>query len=82
MQPVRAGIMGLEYRIEPQTAARMTCAPDHAQRRYSGDFIAWPGGAIFIGEGSSEISPHAHYAEAVGMPPDLRMPRICRVPAA
>lgn len=30
--------------------------------RYTGDFIAWPGGAMLIGQGSGPIAPHAHYA--------------------
>jgi len=49
--------------------------PSSAQRRISGDFIAWPGGAIFVGEGSSQISPHAHYAIqcVIGIPDGLRI---------
>jgi AraC family transcriptional regulator len=44
-------------------------------RRISGDFIAWPGGAIFVGEGSSQISPHAHYSIqcVIGLPQGLRL---------
>lgn len=44
-------------------------------RRISGDFIAWPGGAIFVGEGSSQIAPHAHYSIqcVFGLPDGLRL---------
>jgi AraC-like DNA-binding protein len=35
-----------------------TTGPSH----YQGDFVAWNGGAIFIGSGAGAISPHAHYA--------------------
>jgi AraC family transcriptional regulator len=32
-------------------------------RRYSGDFVAWPGGCGFLGEGGGgPIHPHSHYA--------------------
>lgn len=31
-------------------------------RPYSGDFVAWNGGALFIGEGGGCVDPHAHYA--------------------
>jgi AraC-like DNA-binding protein len=43
--------------------------------RISGDFIAWPGGAIFVGEGSSQIAPHAHYSIqcVFGLPDGLRL---------
>jgi AraC-like DNA-binding protein len=49
--------------------------PAAEPKRYSGDFIAWPGGAIFIGEGSSGISAHAHYAIqcVIGIPDGLRV---------
>jgi AraC-like DNA-binding protein len=30
--------------------------------RYQGDFVAWNGGAMFIGSGAGAIAPHAHYA--------------------
>lgn len=35
---------------------------DAAAPRYSGDFVAWNGGAIFIGEGGGSVDLHAHYA--------------------
>lgn len=42
---------------------------------YQGDFIAWPGGCVLIGEGSGSIAPHAHYAIqiAIGAPDGLRV---------
>ena len=30
--------------------------------RYQGDFVAWNGGAAFIGSGTGTVEPHAHYA--------------------
>lgn len=30
--------------------------------RYTGDFVAWTGGAMFIGSGGGTVHPHAHYA--------------------
>jgi AraC-like DNA-binding protein len=30
--------------------------------RLVGDFLAWPGGAVFVAEGSTQITPHTHYA--------------------
>ena len=30
--------------------------------KYSGDFIAWPGGCALIGTGKGAIAPHSHYA--------------------
>jgi AraC family transcriptional regulator len=30
--------------------------------RYQGDFVAWNGGAMFIGAGAGAIDPHSHYA--------------------
>jgi AraC-like DNA-binding protein len=49
--------------------------PAASPRRISGDFIAWPGGAIFVGEGSSQIEPHAHYSIqcVFGLPGGLRL---------
>ncbi|HYF59721.1 MAG TPA: AraC family transcriptional regulator [Burkholderiaceae bacterium] len=43
--------------------------------RYGGDFLAWSGGAMFIGSGGGTIAPHAHYALqiAVGAPDGLRV---------
>lgn len=35
---------------------------DTAPSRYQGDFVAWNGGAAFIGSGAGAIAPHAHYA--------------------
>jgi len=32
------------------------------QAQYSGDFVAWSGGALFIGSGGGTVAPHAHYA--------------------
>ena len=42
---------------------------------YQGDFVAWHGGAAFIGSGSGSISPHSHYAIqlVVGAPSGLRV---------
>lgn len=48
-----------------------------AANRYRGDFVAWPGGCGFIGEGGggAPISPHSHYAIqlAIGAPAGLRV---------
>jgi AraC-like DNA-binding protein len=46
-----------------------------AINRYRGDFVAWPGGCGFIGEGEGAISPHSHYAIqlAFGAPSGLRV---------
>jgi AraC family transcriptional regulator len=33
-----------------------------ATRPYAGDFVAWSGGALFIGEGGGAVDLHAHYA--------------------
>lgn len=43
--------------------------------RYQGDFVAWSGGSLLIGEGSGSIAPHAHYAIqiAFGWPSGLRV---------
>ncbi|WP_240787067.1 helix-turn-helix domain-containing protein [Ramlibacter rhizophilus] len=30
--------------------------------QYTGDFVAWTGGAMFIGSGGGTVQPHAHYA--------------------
>lgn len=45
------------------------------QARYEGDFLAWDGGALFIGSGGGEVAPHAHYAiqVVVGAPRGLRV---------
>lgn len=32
------------------------------QARYTGDFAAWSGSAMFIGTGGGRVAPHAHYA--------------------
>jgi AraC-like DNA-binding protein len=46
-------------------------------RPYEGDFAAWNGGGVFIGQGagSAPIAPHSHYAIqiAIGMPSGLRV---------
>lgn len=46
-----------------------------ARAQYTGDFVAWNGGAMFIGSGGGVIDPHAHYAIqiAVGAPSGLRV---------
>ena len=48
-----------------------------SSRPYEGDFAAWNGGAVFIGQGagSAVIAPHSHYAIqiAIGMPSGLRV---------
>jgi AraC-like DNA-binding protein len=53
----------------------VTTAP--APRPYEGDFVAWNGGGVFIGQGggSVPIAPHSHYAIqlAIGMPSGLRV---------
>ena len=43
--------------------------------QYEGDFVAWNGGAVFIGAGAGAISPHAHYAIqlATAAPSGLRV---------
>jgi AraC-like DNA-binding protein len=43
--------------------------------KYQGDFVAWNGGCLIIGEGSGPISPHAHYSIqiAFGQPSGLRV---------
>ena len=43
--------------------------------KITGDFIAWAGGAIFVGEGGTQITPHAHYAIqcVIGIPDGLRI---------
>jgi AraC-like DNA-binding protein len=43
--------------------------------RYVGDFVAWSGGAMFIGSGAGSVAPHAHYAIqiVVGAPHGLRV---------
>lgn len=45
--------------------------------RYQGDFVAWSGGSLLIGEGSGSIAPHAHYAIQItfGWPSGLRVQR-------
>jgi len=42
---------------------------------YSGDFVAWSGGCVFVGAGGGAISPHDHYAIqlVVGAPSGLRV---------
>jgi AraC-like DNA-binding protein len=46
-----------------------------AVRGYQGDFVAWNGGCLLIGEGSGSIAPHAHYSIqiAFGQPSGLRV---------
>lgn len=43
--------------------------------RYHGDFLAWTGGALLIGEGSGAIALHSHYAIqlSIGSPSGLRV---------
>lgn len=45
------------------------------QAVYEGDFVAWSGGALFIGSGGGSIAPHAHYAIqiAIGAPGGLKV---------
>jgi len=48
---------------------------EDAARGYQGDFVAWNGGCLLIGEGSGSIAPHAHYSIqiAIGQPGGLRV---------
>lgn len=43
--------------------------------QYHGDFVAWNGGCLLIGEGHGSIAPHAHYSIqiALGRPHGLRV---------
>jgi AraC family transcriptional regulator len=43
--------------------------------QYHGDFVAWNGGCLLIGEGHGSIAPHAHYSIqiAFGRPHGLRV---------
>lgn len=43
--------------------------------QYHGDFVAWNGGCLLIGEGHGAIAPHAHYSIqiAFGHPDGLRV---------
>ncbi len=43
--------------------------------QYHGDFVAWNGGCLLIGEGHGPIAPHAHYSIqiAFGYPRGLRV---------
>lgn len=43
--------------------------------QYHGDFVAWSGGCLLIGEGQGAIAPHAHYSIqiAFGHPAGLRV---------
>lgn len=45
------------------------------QAQYTGDFVAWSGGAMFIGSGGGTVTPHAHYAIqiVVGAPAGLQV---------
>jgi AraC family transcriptional regulator len=45
------------------------------QALYTGDFVAWSGGAMFIGAGGGTVSPHAHYAIqlVIGAPTGLQV---------
>ncbi len=45
------------------------------QAHYIGDFVAWSGGAMFIGSGGGTVAPHAHYAMqiVIGSPDGLRV---------
>lgn len=42
---------------------------------YEGDFVAWPGGGLFIGIGGGLVVPHAHYAIqlVIGAPSGLQV---------
>lgn len=46
-----------------------------AAGQYYGDFVAWNGGCLLIGEGHGSIAPHAHYSIqiAFGKPQGLRV---------
>jgi AraC family transcriptional regulator len=46
-----------------------------ATGQYHGDFVAWNGGCLLIGEGHGSIAPHAHYSIqiAFGQPAGLRV---------
>jgi AraC-like DNA-binding protein len=43
--------------------------------QYSGDFVAWRGGCILIGQGHGTIAPHAHYSIQIALahPAGLRV---------
>lgn len=43
--------------------------------QFYGDFVAWNGGCLLIGEGRGSIAPHAHYSIqiALGFPTGLRV---------
>lgn len=43
--------------------------------QFYGDFVAWSGGCLLIGEGEGSIAPHAHYSIqiAFGFPSGLRV---------
>jgi AraC-like DNA-binding protein len=43
--------------------------------QYSGDFVAWRGGCLLIGEGHGSIAPHAHYSIQIALahPAGLRV---------
>jgi AraC-like DNA-binding protein len=43
--------------------------------QYYGDFVAWNGGCLLVGEGHGSIAPHAHYSIqiAIGSPDGLRV---------
>jgi hypothetical protein len=45
------------------------------KKQYRGDFVAWSGGALFIGSGGvGSIAPHAHYAiQIVASPAGLKV---------
>lgn len=50
--------------------------PRPTASRYRGDFVAWPGVCVFLGEGGgAPIEPHAHYAIqlVIGVPSGLRV---------
>jgi AraC-like DNA-binding protein len=49
--------------------------PHAAANRYEGDFVAWQGGAAFLGSGAGAIAPHSHYAIqlVLGAPSGLRV---------
>ena len=46
-----------------------------AAGQYHGDFVAWNGGCLLIGQGEGSIAPHAHYSIQIvlGSPEGLRV---------
>jgi AraC family transcriptional regulator len=52
-----------------------SAAGDVFPSQYRGDFVAWNGGAIFIGQGGGTVDLHAHYAIqcVIGWPDGLKV---------